>query len=110
MRILRFSTLFSRRYQENANVYGKLKKGILMNQPSKGFHPITRAFAYVGAFICAFFSLTIFISSVFAFTDIFNLLADFGMTVLTSMLAWAFWYAGKAGKNPFIVRPFSSPK
>ncbi|MCP4235731.1 MAG: hypothetical protein GY923_03405, partial [Aestuariibacter sp.] len=46
----------------------------------------------------------------FAFTDIFNLLAGFGMTVLTSMLAWAFWYAGKAGKNPFIVRPFSSPE
>ena len=86
------------------------EKGILMNLQSKGFHPITRAFAYIGAFICAFFSLTIFISSVFAFTDIFNLLAGFGMTVLTSMLAWAFWYAGKAGKNPFIVRPFSSPE
>jgi hypothetical protein len=75
-----------------------------MNQQSKGFHAITRMFAMVGAVICGFFSMTLFVSSLFALPDVMTVLIGYSKAVLIAMLAWGFWYAAKFGKNPFSTK------
>ena len=72
-----------------------------MNKQSNAFHPVTRAFALLGALICGFFAVTQFVSSLFALPDIIALLLGCAKAVLVALLAWAFWNAGKHSKNPF---------
>ena len=81
-----------------------------MNKQSNAFHPVTKAFALLGAFICGFFAATQFISSLFALPDIIAVLLDCAKAVLIALLALAFWDAGKHSKNPFQINPFSGPR
>ncbi|WP_334016197.1 hypothetical protein [Alteromonas sp. S167] len=81
-----------------------------MNKQSNAFHPVTKAFALLGAFICGFFAVTLFVSSSFALPDIIAVLLGCAKAVLIALLALGFWNAGKHSKNPFQINPFSRPR
>ena len=81
-----------------------------MNKQSSAFHPVTRAFALLGALICGFFAVTLFVLSLSALPDILAVLIGCAKAVLIALLARAFWNAGKHSKNPFQMEPFSNPR
>lgn len=77
-----------------------------MNKKSKDFHPFIKACAMLGAVSCGFFAIALFVSSLVALPNIFTVLVGCSKAILISMLSWAFWYAGKFGKNSFLRAPF----
>ena len=81
-----------------------------MNKQSNTFHPVTRVFALLGAFICGFLAITLFVSSLFALPDIIVVLLGCAKAVLIAPFAWGFWNAGRHSKNPFQINPFSGPR
>ena len=81
-----------------------------MNKQSKVFHTVTRACAMLGAVICSFFAVTLFVSSLIALPDIITALMGCSKAILIAALAWAFWYAAKYSKNPFLITPFTKPE
>ncbi|USI26919.1 hypothetical protein ACD631_11075 [Alteromonas macleodii] len=81
-----------------------------MNKQSNTFHPVTRAFALLGAFICGFLAVSLFISSLFALPDIVVVLLGCAKAVLIAPFACFFWNAGKHSRNPFQINPFSRPR
>lgn len=81
-----------------------------MDKQSNAFHPVTRAFALLGALIYGFFAVTLFVSSLFALPDILAVLVGCTKAILIALLARAFWNAGKHSKNPFQMNLFSRPR
>ena len=81
-----------------------------MNKQSNAFHPVTKPFALLGALICGFFAVTLFVSSLFVFPDILAVLLGCAKSVLIALLARAFWNAGRHSKNPFQMNSFSKPR
>ncbi|QHJ09907.1 hypothetical protein FX988_00115 [Paraglaciecola mesophila] len=65
-----------------------------MNKQRKDFHPVTKACAMLGAVICGFFAVTLFVSSLFTLPDILTALVGCAKAVLIAILGRAFWFAG----------------